>query len=180
MPRTQAARRYAKALLSLAQEQGAGETIGVQLGQVAEFFADPELAKILALPALPVSVRQDIVARLVAQGSPHEIVEKFLRVLADSDRLQDISAINEAYQQLLDKALGRVRAQVRSAVELAAEEKQLLVQTFSQLTEKTVEPTFETDAALLGGVVVEVEGRVYDASLKTQLARLGEQLARQI
>ena len=83
-------------------------------------------------------------------------------------------------KQLLDKALGRVRARVRSAVELETEEKQLLVRTFSQLTHKTVEPSFETDAALLGGVVVEVEGRVYDASLKTQLARLGEQLARQI
>ena len=82
MPRTQAARRYAKALLSLAQEQEEGETIGSQLGQVAGLFTDPELAKILALPALPVSVRQDIVAQLVAQGSPHEIVEKFLRVLA--------------------------------------------------------------------------------------------------
>jgi len=180
VPRTQAARRYAKALLSLAQEQGEGETVGNQLGQVAEFFTDPELAKILALPALPTSVRQDMVAQLVAQGSPHEIVEKFLRVLADSDRLQDISAINEAYQQQLDKALGRVRARVRSAVELEEEERLLLVNTFSQLTEKTVEPTFETDVTLLGGVVVEVEGRVYDASLKTQLARLGDQLARQI
>lgn len=180
MPRTQAARRYAKALLSLAQEQGEGETIGAQLGQIAEFFTDPELAKILALPALPVGVRQDIVAQLVAQGSPHEIVEKFLRVLADNDRLQDIGAINAAYQQLLDKALGRVRAQVRSAVELAEEEKQLISTTFSQLTHKAVEPSFETDATLLGGVVVEVEGRVYDASLKTQLARLGDQLARQI
>ena len=32
MPGTQAARRYAKALLSLALEQGEGETIGKQLG----------------------------------------------------------------------------------------------------------------------------------------------------
>ena len=180
MPGTQAARRYAKALLGLAQEQGEGETIGTQLGQVTEIFTDPELAKVLALPALSASVRQDIVAQLVAQGSLHETVEKFLRVLADSDRLQDISAINAAYQQLLDKALGRVRARVRSAIDLESEEKQLLVHTFSQLTEKTVEPTFETDATLLGGVVVEVEGRVYDASLKTQLARLGDQLALQI
>ena len=178
MPRTQVARRYAKALLSLAQERGEGETTGNQLGQVAELFADPELAKILALQALPASVRQDMVTQLVAQGSPHEIVEKFLRVLADSDRLQDIGAINAAYQQLLDKALGRVRARVRSAVELEEEQKQLLVQTFGQLTQKTVEPTFEIDDSLLGGVVVEVEGRVYDASLKTHLARLGDQLAR--
>ena len=136
MPGTQAARRYAKALLSLAQERGEGEVVGTQLGQVAELFTDPDLAKILALPALPVSVRQDVVAQIVAHGSPHEIVEKFLRVLADNDRLRDISAINNAYQRLLDKALGRVRARIRSAVDLAEEEKQTLTNTFSQLTQK--------------------------------------------
>jgi F-type H+-transporting ATPase subunit delta len=43
----------------------------------------------------------------------------------------------------------------------------------------TVIPTIELDPALLGGVMVEIEGRVYDASLKTQLQRLGETLARQ-
>ena len=179
MPGTQAARRYAKALLSLAQEQGEGETIGTQLGQVAELFTDPELAKILTLPALPVKVRQDMVTQIVAQGSPHDTVGKFLHVLADNDRLRDVGAINVSYQRLLDKALGRVRAQVRSAADLAEEEKQIITNTFSQLTQKTVEPSFETDATLLGGIVVEVEGRVYDASLKTQLARLGDQLAQQ-
>ncbi len=179
MPGTQAAKRYAKALLSLAQEQGEGETIGTQLGRIAELFTDPELANILALPALPVKVRQDIVAQVVVQGSPHDTVEKFLHVLADNDRLRDVGAINAAYQRLLDKALGRVRARVRSAADLVEEEKQLITHTFSQLTQKTVEPAFETDATLLGGIVVEVEGRVYDASLKTQLARLGDQLAQQ-
>ena len=180
MPGTQAARRYAKALLSLAQDQGEGETIGAQLDQVADLFADPELAKILALPALPVKARQDIVGQIVTQGSPHEIVEKFLHVLADNDRLRDISDINQAYQRLLDKALGRVRARIRSAVELADEEKQIVTDAFSRLTQKTVEPAFETDTQLLGGIVVEVEGRVYDASLKTQLTRLGDQLAQQL
>ena len=180
MPGTQAARRYAKALLSLAQEQGEGEMIGVQLGQVADLFADPELAKILSLPALPGKARQDIVAQIVAQGSPHEIVEKFLRVLADNDRLGDLSDINASYQRLLDRALGRVRARIRSATDLAQEEQQSITDAFSQLTQKTIETSFETDTGLLGGIVVEVEGRVYDASLKTQLTRLGDQLAQQL
>ena len=175
MPRTQAARRYAKALLSLAQEQAEGATIGAQLGQIAEFFTDPELAKILALPALPVGG-----SPRYAWPSGHPrlspYVEKFLRRPCGHDRLRT----SEIYYQQQLKSVGRVRAQVRSAAELAEEEKQLIANTFSQLTHKTVEPSFETDATLLGGVVVEVEGRVYDASLKTQLARLGDQLARQI
>jgi F0F1-type ATP synthase delta subunit len=40
-------------------------------------------------------------------------------------------------------------------------------------------PTVEVDPALLGGVVVTIAGQVYDASLKSQLRRMGEALAQQ-
>ena len=73
--------------------------------------------------------------------------------------------------------LSRVRAHIRSAAELTTEQRARLTNTFSELTNKTVEPYFETDEEILGGVIVEIEGRVYDASLKTRLHRLGDQLS---
>ena len=180
MPGTQAARRYAKALLSLALEQGEGETIGKQLAQVAQLFTDPELAKILTLPALPLRARQGIVQQVISQAAPHDTFVKFLRVLADNNRLRDLVDIDRAYRRLLDKVLGRVRAQIRSAAALSEEEAQIITDAFSRLTKKTVEASFAVDTELLGGIIVEVEGRVYDASLKTQLARLESQLAQQL
>ncbi len=180
MPGTQAARRYAKALLSLAQEQGEGEKIGSQLTQVAQLFTDPELAKILTLPALPLRARQSIVQQVISQASLHDTFVKFLRVLADNNRLRDLVDIDRAYQRLLDKVLGRIQAQIRSAAALSEEEAQTITAAFSRLTKKTVEASFAVDTELLGGIIVEVEGRVYDASLKTQLARLESQLAQQL
>ncbi len=82
--------------------------------------------------------------------------------------------------KVLDKVLGRVRAQIRSAAALSEEEAQTITAAFSRLTKKTVEASFAVDTELLGGIIVEVEGRVYDASLKTQLARLESQLAPQL
>ena len=180
MPGTQAARRYAKALLSLAQEQEAGEIIGSQLAQVAQLFTDPELAKILTLPALPLRARQSIVQQVISQAAPHDTFVKFLRVLADNNRLRDLVDIDRAYQRLLDKVLGRIRAQIRSAAALSEEEAQTITAAFSRLTKKTVEASFAVDTELLGGIIVEVEGQIYDASLKTQLARLESQLAQQL
>ena len=180
MPETKAARRYAKALISLAQEQDAGEIIGEQLAQLAQLFTDPELAKILSLPALPLQARQGIVEQVVSQTSSHDTFVKFLRVLADNNRLRDLVHIDGAYQRLLDQVLGRIRAQVRSAAALSEEEAQIITAAFSRLTKKTVEASFTVETELLGGIIIEIEGRVYDATLKTQLARLESRLAQQL
>ena len=177
---TTAARRYAKALLGLAREQGAEESVGAELSQVVSVLADPTLTKILTLPTLPLKARKDIVEQLVTLLSLPPLLSNFLRVLAENDRLQVLPAIESAYQRLLERALGRVRARVWAAAPLSVEELNALVDTFSRLTHLTVVPTVELEPELLGGVVVEIEGQVYDSSLKTQLRRLGEVLAQQL
>jgi F-type H+-transporting ATPase subunit delta len=73
-----------------------------------------------------------------------------------------------------------VRAQIRSAATLTAKEQRSLVEAFSRRTGKTVIPTVTVDPTLLSGIVVEIEGKVYDASLQAQLRRMGDALAQQI
>jgi F-type H+-transporting ATPase subunit delta len=156
------------------------ETVGVELARVAEVLADPSLTRILAMPNLPLKTRRDIVEQLGTALSLQPLMSNFLRVLAENGRLHIIAPIESSYQHLLERALGRVRAKVRAAAPLSEEELNVLVDAFSRLTNMTVLPTIELDPELLGGVMVEIEGRVYDASLKTQLQRLGETLARQM
>jgi F-type H+-transporting ATPase subunit delta len=172
--------RYAKALLGLAKEQQQEEQVGIELSQVVTVLADPALAKVLALPNLLLKTRKDIVEQVVQALKPQAVLGSFLRVLVENDRLNAIEDIEQAYQRLLEHTLGRVRAKIRSAAQLSDREVQELVTAFSQLTQMTVVPTVEVDPELLGGVVVEIEGRVYDASLRTQLRRLGETLAQQL
>jgi len=172
--------RYAKALLSLAQEQNLTESIGAELAKVAEVLVDPTLTRTLALPNLSPKTRKDVAEQLIENLSSSNLLGNFLRVLAENDRLKDFLAIERAYQNLLEQKLGRVRAKIRVATQLSDEELKSLVDAFSRLTQKTVIPTVELDPDLLGGIVVEIEGRVYDASLKTQVQRLGETLAQQL
>lgn len=172
--------RYAKALLGLAQEQQAAETVGAALTQVAQILADPTLAKILSLPTVSPKIRKDIAEQLVQALAPNPLVGNFLRVLAENDRLKDFPTIEKSYRQLLERTLGRVRARIRVAAPLSDAELQSLVEAFGRLTQKTVVPTVEVDPALLGGAVVEIEGRVHDASLKTQLEKIGASLAQQL
>jgi F-type H+-transporting ATPase subunit delta len=180
MPGTTAAKRYAKALLALATEQDVQEQVGSELSRVAQALADPAVAKVLALPTLPLKTRKEIVKQFVTALSPQLLIGNFLHVLAENDRLSALSDIENAYQRLLERALGRVRAQILSATPLSETELEQLVGAFSRLTNRTVVPTVEVNPDLLGGVMVEIEGRVYDASLRTQLRRLGDTLAQQI
>ncbi len=172
-----AARRYAKALLSLAQEAGQEEAIGAELKHISAILVEPSLAQIMALPTLSPKTRSDIVESLIRAAAPHALVANFLRVLAVNDRLNTVADIESGYQVLLEKLLGRVRVKVKSASELSRDEIQAIVDAFSQKIEKTVIPILEIEPELLGGVTVEIEGRVYDASLKTQLQRLNQSLA---
>lgn len=172
--------RYAKALLDLAREQNLMEPIGAELAKVAEVLAEPTLAKTLSLPNLSPKMRKDIVDQLIQVLSPSLLLSNFLRVLAENGRLKNFPEIERAYQQLLEQQLGRVRAKIRVAMPLSDEELQSLVDAFSRLTQKIVLPTVEIDPEILGGVIVELEGKVYDASLKTQLQRIGESLAQRL
>jgi F-type H+-transporting ATPase subunit delta len=180
MPGTKAAKRYAKALFDLAEGQGVAEEISTELTQLASALADPTLIEALAIPTLPLQRRRDLASHLATALSLQPLMGNFLRVLAENDRLRDFGEIAQAYQSLLERARGQVRAVVSAAAPLSPEEMQNLLDAFSRLTQKTVIPTVVLDPTLLGGVVVAIEGRVYDASLKTQLQRLGEALAQQL
>lgn len=179
MPQTPAARRYAKALLDLAKEQKAEEKVGQELSHIAAALADPAVAQVMTQQTLSAKARKEIVAQLIVSLTPHPLVGNFLRVLAENDRLTALVDIGDTYQTLLEEALGKIRVRIRSAAPLSKKELQSLVEAFGRLTNKTVIPTVEVDPTLLGGVVVTLAGQVYDASLTSQLRRMGEALAQQ-
>ena len=179
MPQTPAARRYAKALLELAKEQKAEEQVGQELSHIATALADPAVAQILMRQMPSAKGSKDLVDQLVTALSPHPLIANFLRVLAENDRLTSLTDIGDTYQTLLEEALRKIRVHIRSAATLSKKELQSLVEAFGRLTNKTVIPTVEVDPDLLGGVVVTIASQVYDASLKSQLRRMGEALAQQ-
>lgn len=170
------ARRYAKAIFSLAGDEGAREEIGEELANLAAVASDPEIGATLANPLLAAATRKAIATTLAEQLSVRPTTHNFLLLLADHQRLDQLAAISAHYRRLLDRALGRVRAKVISAAPLA-EQRNALVARLESLTGRTVLTEDQVDPRLLGGVLVEVEGKVYDGSLRTQLERLAVSVA---
>jgi len=172
-----ASRRYAKALFALAKDSNTLQPTADQLLRLAAVAADPALGPVLRSPMLSVTRRHELAQMLARELTLSDLLARFLQLLADQQRLGELPAIADRYQQLLDAQLGRVRLTIRSAAPLDAKQEADIVNAFARLTGKQVLSQVVVDAALLGGVVAEVEGKVYDGSVRTQLERLGKELS---
>jgi len=171
------ARRYAKALFSLAREASTVEATGIELERLSTLASHPDLRDVLNSPLLSVKRRAELTQLIATDLKLSDLVSRFVRLLADHQRLAELRSIQVHFERLQDESLGRVRADLRSASPLDPHQQNALVATFSKLTGKQVLPNVTVDPNLLGGVVVEVGGRVYDGSVRTQLDRLAKQLA---
>lgn len=170
-------RRYAKALFSLAKEKGALEGVAEELLRLGQVAANPALAPVLRSPLLSPLRRNQMATTLIDDLELSDLLARFLRLLAERQRLAELPGIADYFTRMLDDDKGRVRLDVRTAVALDDPQKKQLVDTFARLTGKEVIPTVTVDADLLGGVVAEVRGKVYDGSVRTQLNRIADELA---
>jgi F-type H+-transporting ATPase subunit delta len=98
-------------------------------------------------------------------------------LLADHRRLDHIVGIAQAFAHILDQKLQRVRATITSAAPLSDAQRQELVAAFERKLGRTVLAEASVDPQLLGGVVVDVDGTVYDGSVHTQLQALANRIA---
>ncbi len=69
-----------------------------------------------------------------------------------------------------------MQAHVTAAVELGPAQKQAVLAALEKQTGKKIEMKAEVDPSLIGGLRVEIGGRVFDGSLKTQLKRIEDTL----
>jgi F-type H+-transporting ATPase subunit delta len=171
------ARRYAKALFALAKEAAALPQTAEHLGRLADVANDAAVGPVLRSPLLSATRRSDLAQMLARELALTDLLTRFIRLLADQQRLGELPAIAERFQHMLDAVLGRVRITVRSPRPLDPKQEADLIAVFTTLTSKQVLARVVIDAALLGGVVVEVEGKVYDGSVRTQLDRLAKEFS---
>ena len=167
------ATRYARALVEVVTEAGSGidpQTAMDQLRQVAAMIAaSDELRHALLSPAVAPSRKRAAVAKLV---QVHPKIRNFLYVVIDHRRVHEIPSIVEAFEMLLDEYLGFVRADVSSAKPLTPQQEAALETQLTRMAGKKAKLKFQTDPALVAGVVARVGSKVYDGSVRGQLERL--------
>jgi F-type H+-transporting ATPase subunit delta len=171
------ARRYAKAAFAVADQQGVLEQTAAELQALRALALDPQVADTLANPLFSSTARAAMARTIADTLALSPTTRNFLCLLADHRRLDHLAAITTQFERLLDQRLKRVRATVSSALPLSEAQRQSIVATFERQLRRTVLADYRVDPALLGGVVVDVEGTVYDGSVRTQLRTLAHSIA---
>jgi F-type H+-transporting ATPase subunit delta len=169
-------RRYGRALFELAVENDSVAEVGAGLVELAAAVGGLEAGS-FAAGLLSATQRDGLGKALVDRVGAQSLLGRFVGVLVAADRLDQLPAIRDSYEKFDDAAAGRVRAVIRSAAPLSEADRGALRGKFEAITGRKVLETAEVDAELLGGVTVETEGRVYDGSIRTQLARLERRMA---
>jgi F-type H+-transporting ATPase subunit delta len=173
------ARRYAKALHAAAAEAGAGEAAGRELAALLDVFQTSQQAvDVLARPWIKPADRRAAALTLAQQAGCGKLVQDFVALVAERGRLDHLAAIDAAYQELVDAALGRARAQVRTAVALTDAEREQIARHLQVELGRQIILEERVDTNLLGGFVAQVGSFILDGSLDGQLARMRERLVR--
>ena len=179
MPRTAAARRYAKALFSLAKDEDRVEDVRGELGSLQQLLgASTELEESLFRPLHPVAERRATLEAVATRLGLSPMVVHFGAFLVDQRRIVNFPAICEEYGRLADEQAGRTRAEVVSASPLDDAQQERLRRALAGRTGREIELSVRVDAGLIAGVVAKVGDRVFDGSLRTQLEQLRSNLTK--
>ena len=176
---TVVASRYARALIeALGGENTAGPDAGLeQLGQIKLLLEnEPDARKLLINPVIPPDRRDRFVDEISRALKLDARVGKLLHLIVDRRRLEILDDMIDAYRKMLDTKNGIVRAVVRSASPLSAEQQQEVVEKLEKSLGQSVVMEVEEDPSLIGGLIVRIGSTVYDGSLLQQLAGFKERL----
>lgn len=170
-------KRYAKALVALGTEQKKVDLYGEELSRISAVLAgDDVLRLLLESPTFPAVKKAAILDDIIKKLKLGAGMKNFLGLLLEKDRLSSLKQIEAAYRDLADTLSGVLRAKILTAAELGDEQQQEIKKALEQQTGKRVELQQAVDPDLLGGIKVEIGGRLFDGSLQTQLKRIEDTL----
>ena len=84
----------------------------------------------------------------------------------------------EVYAAMLDKKAGTLRGKMTTAVPLPADKQKNIKAHLEKISGKRIILDFNVDQNILGGLILKVEDRVLDGSLKAQINILKDQIKR--
>ncbi len=169
------ARRYAKALFNIGEEQGKVNVFTENLQEVlAVLESNEELAAMIDSHFISITEKKNVVKKFFASFDP--MVINFICLILDKGRGLYLRDICSSYQDLQDDAENILHAIVKSAVPLDEEQTKKLEEKFSALTSQTVKVELTVEPALIGGIQVRVGDKVYDGTIARQLQLLGASL----
>ena len=163
---------YAKGLLGAAEKANQVTQVVDELESIVVDVLPqlPKLKLLLESPRVPMEVKEMVLNQSFSAGS--SVLLTFLKVVCRHGRFDCLRVISRTATALLQEQTGVVEVRVTTAELVPESMHEELKTKLGQILEKQVVIRTETDADILGGLVVRVGDTVFDGSVANQLSQI--------
>lgn len=162
-------KEYAKALFMLAQENKNEENYGNALDFIEDVFSEnSDVIQFLSHPGISLEERCNVLDKAFLGALPTDVLS-FVKLLCEKNHIKYFEKCREEYKNMLSKIKHLSTAKVLSAIELTEKEKEALKEKLEKLSGHDVVLECSIDESILGGLVIEIDGKIVDASVEGRL-----------
>ena len=167
--------KYSKALLEVAQEKGQLEAVLAEVSEMIQLFKENQINHFLSSDVYSYSVKSELIDTLIQSGS--ELMSNFLNTVRSNGRLSDLAEILDEIKNTADDMFKIADVEVVSSIPLTETQIDKFIRLAkSKFDLNEVKVINTVNEKILGGFIVNSRGKIIDASLKTQLAKIAAEI----
>ncbi|MBR0156666.1 MAG: ATP synthase F1 subunit delta [Clostridia bacterium] len=169
---------YGNAIFLLAEEEGKLDEVMAGLDVCREIFGgNPQYVDFLETPSIPIEERLEAV-RSAFDGKMPECVTDFVSLLTERGYIHFFPDCVETFENEYNRRFDIAVADAVSAKPLSVEERQSLRDMLERKTGRRIKLNCEVDPELVGGLVVKIDGKLYDGSIRSRITDILEEMTK--
>lgn len=169
--------RYANAILDIAERESLTKDIISDFEVLRKMLlSSKELLNLIKSPIIAELHKKKVFQELLS-NRVNKLTMNFVLLLINKGRIELLPSILIQFINLYNLHNNRVKAKITSASELTEPLKSKMMLKLTEMTGKIILPEYKTDKSIKGGISIQIDDWVYDATIKTQLELLRKQLS---
>ena len=173
---TEHGRVYGGSLYDLAVEENLTDAIMEDMIAVKAIFREnPDYLRLLSEPSVKLDERTDLIEKAFGESAQRYLVS-FLKLLCEKGILNEYEGCLTEYVRRYNADNGIAEAVVTTAIPLDASQREALVRKLESVSGKRISLIEKTDAKVVAGVKVEIEGKELDGTVMGRLSGLSKKL----
>lgn len=168
--------RYARALLKSATELKQEDQVYQEMQLLSQSYMQVEQLRFtIDNPMLPKDKKQ-MLLETACGGAPCELTKRFFALVLKEDRENTLQFMAASFVSLYRKQKNITRGTLTTAVTVSEAIEQKMRKMVEGMTQGTVEFNTEVDPDIIGGFVLEYDTYRWDASVRSKLNSILNQL----
>jgi len=172
-------KEYGRALFELAEEEALDMALVEEIRTLEKILKEnPDLIKLLDAPNINLEERINVIDTVFADRV-HKYLCSFMKLLTEKRYFQEIFDCFIEYKNCIEEKNSIIEAHVTSAAPLSEEQKDALYSKLTKKANKKIIVKYEVDPELLGGIRVNMDGELFEGTIKARLHELRSNLKKE-